>query len=117
LVYATEKGLKDYGDKVGADERSKIEEAVNALKEALKGQDTERIKTLTQELEQASYRMAEAMYAGQGAGAGATGVNPEHGFDESGTAGGTSGAGGANRGGDDVVDAEFRSSDDDGKRK
>jgi hypothetical protein len=61
--------------------------------------------------------MAEAMYAGtgQGAGAGATGVDSEHGYDESGTAGGATG--GQGRGGDDVVDAEFHASDDDGKRK
>jgi molecular chaperone DnaK len=114
LVYATEKGLKDYGEKVSADERTKIEEAVNALKEALKGQDIDRIKTLSQELEQASYRMAEAMYAGTGQGAAGSGVGPEHGYDES---GGAPGETGGNRGGDDVVDAEFRSSDDDGKRK
>jgi molecular chaperone DnaK len=114
LVYATEKGLKDYGEKVSAEEREKIETAMNNLKEALKGQDIDRIKTLSQELEQASYRMAEAMYAG--AGQGSSGVSPEHGFDESGTAGGTGESGTGNRG-DDVVDAEFRASDDDGKRK
>ena len=123
LVYATEKGLKDYGDKVSADEREKIEAAVNNLKEALKGQDIDRIKTLSQELEQASYRMAEAMYAGAGQGAAGSDVGPEHGYDESGTAGGsgstggTGGAGDQGRGGDDLVDAEFRASDDDGKRK
>jgi molecular chaperone DnaK len=109
LVYATEKGLKDYGDKVAADEREKIETALNALKEALKGQDADRIKTLTQELEQASYKMAEAMYAGTGQGAAAdTGVDAEHGADESGTAG----TGAGRQGGDDVVDAEFRATDD-----
>jgi molecular chaperone DnaK len=108
LVYATEKGLKDYGEKVSAEEREKIDTALNNLKEALKGQDVERIKTLTQELEQASYRMAEAMYAGTGAGqpgAETGGVDAEHGRDESGEAPG-------GRPGDDVVDAEFRASDD-----
>ena len=66
LVYATEKGLKDYGEKVARRSGTKIETALNDLKEALKGEDIERIRTLTQELEQASYRMAEAMYAGTG---------------------------------------------------
>ncbi|HEV2124084.1 MAG TPA: molecular chaperone DnaK, partial [Chloroflexota bacterium] len=69
LVYATEKGLKDYGDKVSEEDRAQIERVLNDLREALKGQDTERIRTLTQELEQASYKMAEAMYAGAGQGA------------------------------------------------
>jgi molecular chaperone DnaK len=108
LVYATEKGLKDYGDKVSAEDRARIESTLNELKEALKGSDIARVKQLSQELEQASYRMAEAMYAGSGqgaAGAGPGGVGPEHGSDDS----GTSGRGGR---GDDVVDAEFRASDD-----
>ncbi len=90
---------------------------MNALKEALKGQDAERIKTLTQELEQASYKMAEAMYAGAGQRAGAAGMDAEHGMDESGGAPGAAGESGGAKGGDDVVDAEFRASDDDGKRK
>jgi len=115
LVYATEKGLKDYGEKVGSEERTKIEASLNALKEALKGQDADRIRTLTQELEQASYRMAEAMYAGAGqAGAGAGGVDAEHGQDESGSGSGPAADGddGRRKGGDDVVDAEFRATDD-----
>ncbi|HEX2326949.1 MAG TPA: molecular chaperone DnaK [Chloroflexota bacterium] len=115
LVYATEKGLKDYGEKVAAEEREKIETALNALKEALKGQDVDQIRTLTQELEQASYRMAEAMYAGTGQGAdGSSGVDAEHGADESGTAPGAGEGPGAagRREGDDVVDAEFRATDD-----
>jgi len=112
LVYATEKGLRDYGDKVSADERARIETALNNLKEALKGQDVDRIRQLTQELEQASYKMAEAMYAGVGRGAaGTTGVSPEHGMDESGRAPGADSQPGR-PGGEDVVDAEFRTTDD-----
>jgi molecular chaperone DnaK len=113
LVYATEKGLKDYGDKVSAEDRTTIERVLGELKEALTGQDAERIKTLSQELEQASFKMAEAMYAGTGAGAaGASGIDPEHGTAEDiGGAGSGAGAGGA-RGGDDVIDAEFRATDD-----
>ena len=114
LVYATEKGLKDYGEKVSAEDRATIERVLGELREALKGQDAERIKTLSQELEQASYKMAEAMYAGTGQGA--AGVDPEHGAAEDmGGAGGAAGAGAGSRGGpsgDDVVDAEFRATDD-----
>jgi molecular chaperone DnaK len=113
LVYATEKGLKDYGEKVGADERAAIETALTSLKEALQGQDVERIKTLTQELEQASYKMAEAMYAGTGQGAGTSGIDPEHGASEAADGGSASAGGDQGRGrGDDVVDAEFRATDD-----
>jgi molecular chaperone DnaK len=108
LVYATDKGLKDYGDKVAPGDREQIEQVLTQLKEALKGQDVERIRTLTQELEQASYKMAEAMYAGAAQpgqpGPAGAGVSAEHGADESGSAGG--------RGGDDVVDAEFRATDE-----
>ncbi|HEX2034580.1 MAG TPA: molecular chaperone DnaK [Chloroflexota bacterium] len=112
LVYATEKGLKDYGDKVSADDRQQIEAALTSLKEALKGEDLERIRTLTQELEQASYKMAEAMYAGARPGAEAGGVDAAHGTDESGAAPGAAPGQSSTGKGDDVVDAEFRATDD-----
>ena len=101
LVYATEKGLKDYGDKVSEDDRTQIERVLNDLREALKGQDTERIRTLTQELEQASYKMAEAIYAsGQGRDSAARGE-----ADSAGSNGrGVSTA-------DDVIDADLRPTD------
>ena len=109
LVYATEKGLKDYGEKVSPEDKETIERVMGELKEALKGEDVERIKTLSQELEQASYKMAEAMYAGaQGAAPGA-GIDPEHGTAED-MGGAASGA--RTGGGDDVVDAEFRATDE-----
>jgi molecular chaperone DnaK len=108
LVYATEKGLKDYGDKISADERATIERLLGDLKEALKGQDVERIKSLSQELEQASYKMAEAMYAANAQGA-QNGAAPPGGADEAGVGAGSRSGGAA--GGDDVVDAEFRSTD------
>jgi len=113
LVYATEKGLKDYGEKVSAEDRSAIETAMESLKEALKGEDVERIKTLSQELEQASYKMAEAMYAGTGQGAAGAGIDPEHGAaEDAGDAAGAASGGSRGASGDDVVDAEFRATDD-----
>ncbi|HEU5318344.1 MAG TPA: molecular chaperone DnaK [Chloroflexota bacterium] len=112
LVYATEKGLKDYGEKVSEEDRGTIERVLGELKEALKGEDVERIRTLSQELEQASYKMAEAMYAGTRPGADGSGVSAEHGAAEDmGGAAGAAGAG-ARGAGDDVVDAEFRASDE-----
>jgi molecular chaperone DnaK len=113
LVYATEKGLKDYGEKVSAEDRSAIETAMESLKEALKGEDVERIKTLSQELEQASYKMAEAMYAGTGQGTAGAGIDPEHGAaEDAGDAAGAARGGSRGASGDDVVDAEFRATDD-----
>lgn len=65
LVYSTEKSLKDVGDKLSADEKSKIEAAIGEAKEALKGQDTAKIKAATDNLMQASHRLAEVLYASQ----------------------------------------------------
>jgi len=118
LVYATEKGIKDYGEKVSAEDKETIERVLGELKEALKGEDVERIKTLSQELEQASYKMAEAMYAGTQSGAAGAGIDPEHGTAEDmgdaagGPAGPGPGAGARSGRGDDVVDAEFRATDE-----
>jgi len=75
MVYATEKSLKELGDKVSAEDKSKIEAASEALKEALKGDDVEDIKAKTKALQEASYKIAEEVYkqqaAQQGAAAGA----------------------------------------------
>ncbi len=91
LVYQTEKTLKEMGDKVSADDKSKIESAVNALKEALKGDNTEDIKSKTEALKQATYKIAEELYKAQAAagGAGAAGAGPQ------GAAGGNAGSSGS----------------------
>lgn len=65
LVYSTEKSLREVGDKVDADEKSKIEAALNDVKEALKDSDIDKVKATAEELKQASYKMAEAVYAQQ----------------------------------------------------
>ncbi len=116
LVYGTEKGLSEYGDKIGEEEKSQIETALNELKTALKEEeaDINRIRELTQALEQASYKMAEAMYKDVGQQAGA-GEGPPPGEAPNGTPGEAPGSE-TGPAGDDVVDAEFRSSDDDGKK-
>ena len=116
LVYGTEKGLSEYGDKIGEEEKSQIETALNDLKTALKEEeaDISRIRELTQALEQASYKMAEAMYKDVGQQAGA-GEGPPPGEAPGGTPGDAPGSE-TRPAGDDVVDAEFRSSDDDGKK-
>ncbi|MBO7486171.1 MAG: molecular chaperone DnaK [Spirochaetaceae bacterium] len=72
MIYATEKSLKDLGDKVDGAEKQKIEDAIAALKRALEGDNTEEIKAKTKELQEASYKIAEELYKQQGA----AGANP-----------------------------------------
>jgi molecular chaperone DnaK len=101
LIYTTEKSLKDLGDKVDDETRSNIETASAALKKAMEGDDVQEIQRLSEELTQASHKVAEAMYKqASEAGAGAAGAGPEAG------AGGAAGAGAASAD-DDVVDADF----------
>ncbi len=86
LIYATEKSVKELGDKVNGAEKQAIDDAVAALKKALEGNDTADIKAKTEALKQASYKIAEEVYKQQGAqGAGAAGAsagaNPNGGAD------------------------------------
>ncbi len=62
LIYATEKSLRDYGDKISQKERGDIEAAVNNLRQAIKDKNLDRIKKSTEELTQASHKLAEAIY-------------------------------------------------------
>jgi len=62
LIYSTEKSIKDLGDKVDAGTKSKVEAAIEPLKKAMEGEDTGEIKRLSEELTQASHKLAEAMY-------------------------------------------------------
>lgn len=65
LVYTTEKSLKDLGDKVAPEEKGKIEQALKEAKEALKGDDIERIKKAQEELINVSHKLAEVLYKEQ----------------------------------------------------
>jgi molecular chaperone DnaK len=67
LVYSVEKSLKEHGDKVSADEKLAIEQALSASKDALKGNDIATIKSTKEALMTASHKLAEAVYkASQG---------------------------------------------------
>ena len=105
LIHSTEKSLAEHGSKVGEPERRAIEDAMAALKEAVKGDNAEEIKAKTNALAQASMKLGEAMYADaqKNAGGGPDGAAP---------GGGPSGAPK-----DDVVDAEFTEVDDDKNKK
>ncbi|MEK1889288.1 MAG: molecular chaperone DnaK, partial [Phyllobacterium sp.] len=102
LVHSTEKSLKDYGDKVSAEDKSAIETALADLKTTIEGDDAEAIKAKTQTLAEASMKLGQAMYeASQAAEAAEGGA----------TADATAKAD------DDVVDADFEEIDEDGKKK
>ena len=77
LIYATEKSVKELGDKVDGAEKQKIDDAIAALKQALQGDNTEEIKAKTEELKQASYKIAEEIYKQQGAQGAAQGAGPD----------------------------------------
>jgi molecular chaperone DnaK len=108
LIYQTEKMLKDYGDKISADDKANIEREIENTKSAMNEGDADRIKQAVEALTQASYKISEAMYqeaasaqaSQQDAAAGAEGDSEQP---ESGTAGGE----------EDVVDAEYEVVDDD----
>ncbi len=65
LAHSTEKSLAEFGDKVGAPEKSAIETALADLKSAKDGEDLDAIRSKTQTLAQASMKLGEAMYAAQ----------------------------------------------------
>jgi len=101
FVYSTEKALKDYGDKVSEDEKKKINEALEKAKKALTSENTEEIKKVQEELQQASYKLSEEIYkqsqAQQQAG-------PQQGQEQP----GGEAPGGEKKSEEDVVDADFK---------
>jgi molecular chaperone DnaK len=66
MIYATEKSLNELGDKVNAGEKSRIEGMIAELKTAVTSEDTTRINTLTEQLQQASYALSQQLYQNQG---------------------------------------------------
>ena len=105
LIYQTEKNLSEHGDKIAAEDKTKIEDAVAALKKAMEGTDPEAIESATQTLTTASHKLAEEMYKKASASAA--------------TDSGTSAEGGTGAGetktDEKVVDAEFEEVDKDKK--
>jgi molecular chaperone DnaK len=106
LIYSTERSIKDLGEKVDAATKTKIQEATDKLRKAMEGDDKDEIRRLSEELTNASHKLAEAMYqqasqadgqkagAGPGAAEGAKASKPE----------------------EDVVDADFEEVKDDKKK-
>ncbi|MDA0738157.1 MAG: molecular chaperone DnaK [Nitrospirae bacterium] len=108
LIYGTEKNLTENGDKIADEEKTKIQEAVAAMKTAMEGEDVEAMKTAMQNLQTASHKLAEEMYKA----ASAEGASPA----ENGNDAGADGSAGINESEDEkVVDAEFEEVDKDKK--
>ncbi len=63
LIYSTEKSLKEAGEKLDASTKGEIENAISNLKKAMESEDTSEIKRLSEELTQASHKIAEVLYA------------------------------------------------------
>ena len=63
LIYSTEKSIKEVGDKVDESTKENINQAIDNLKKAMEGDNAEEIKKLSEELTQASHKLAETMYA------------------------------------------------------
>ena len=102
MIHSTEKSVSELGDKVAADDKSRIESAIAELKEAVKGDDVENIKAKTTALAQAAMKLGEALYGGAQAAAGEASPDGEE------PKGGGSG--------DNVVDADFEEVKDDKKK-
>ena len=98
LVYQAEKQLGELGDKVGAEDKAKVESSSAKLKEAIEKDDFDTMKSELETLQQALYAAGAAVYqqaaGAEGAAAGAPGAE----------------AGGSGAAGDDVIDAEFTES-------
>jgi molecular chaperone DnaK len=101
LIHASEKSLKELGEKASGEERHAVESAISDLKSAMEKDEKDAIEAKTAALAQASAAIAQKLYAQQGEQEGA----------------GTTGAGDGDSGSEEVVDAEFEEVDDDRKSK
>jgi len=95
LVHSVKKSLTEYGDKLAADEKAKIEAALKEAEEALKSDNKDAIEAKSQALATAAHKLAEQMYAKEQAAQQAAGGE------------GKADAGGAKKEDGNVVDAEF----------
>ncbi|MFQ7757675.1 MAG: molecular chaperone DnaK [Oscillospiraceae bacterium] len=102
MVYQAEKTLSEVGDKVPESEKAPIQAGIDKLKETLKGEDTDAIKTATEELTQAFYKMSEKLYQQQAPQGDAAAQQP----------GGDTGAQGGQ-----YYDADYKVVDDDDQNK
>jgi molecular chaperone DnaK len=106
MIYSTEKSVKELGDKVDSETKSKVADAISSLKTAMETEDVAEIKRLSEELTNTSHKLAEAMYQQ----ASAAGQQQE------GAAGGSADQPGGAAPEEDVVDADFEEVNEDDKK-
>ena len=104
LVFQVEKNIKEHGDKISPEDKSKIEADLKDLKEALEKNEIETIKQKTQDLTQSSMKMGEAMYKDQQSSEAPGGEQPKQEDNTTET-----------KSDDDVIDADYEEVDDDKK--
>ncbi len=97
LIYGTERSINDLGDKLDASVKADIQSKIADLKTKMEGEDVTAIKAASEELGKASHKLAEQLYAQQG--------DPN--AQQGGCAGGNCNSQQDNKGGDDVMDADF----------
>lgn len=112
ILYSTENAVKEYGDKVSAEDKANIEAKLKDLRDAIASKDLERIKSAKDAAMQASHKLAEEMYKSQAAGAGAGQAdNAQSGGAQGGSASDAGGSAGGQKSGpnpDDIIDADFK---------
>jgi len=104
LIYSTEKTLEEYGEKIGEEDKTQIQTDLDALKEAVKGEDSADITEKTEALSKSSMKLGEAMYKASQETSGEAGPDGDSGAS----------AGPAD---DGVVDADFEEVEEDSKEK
>jgi len=107
LIYGTEKNIQENGDKIPDEDKTKIQEAITAMRTAMEGADIEAMNTAMQILQTASHKLAEEMYKAAST-EGASGPGDSEG-------GGDSTTSSTNGGDEKVVDAEFEEVDQEKK--
>ncbi len=103
LAYQTEKQMSELGDKVPADDKTKLEGMIKDLREAVASENYDQIKALTTELQQAFYSVSSSLYQQSAA--------SEAGEPDAPSAEATDADAGSSEGGDEVIDAEFSETD------
>ena len=104
MVYQSERTLEEVGDKLSEAEKGEVKAAVENVKTALKGTDSAAIKSATDALTQAFYKLSEKLYQANGANPGNAGPDV------------SGGAAGSNPGGQGYQDADYEVVDDDDQK-
>jgi len=116
LLYATEKSVGEFGDKVSASDKQNIENAMKDLKKSMEGNDVEDIRKKTEALKQASYKLSEEIYKNASAQQAASGGQSASGQGSAGQASGSAGGSSADSGDKKADDFNYKVVDDEDKK-